>query len=151
MDLTSVRNLAKNVVSKAETTIVMLDVNRFKMPEIVSLKSCHGKFLSAKLDGKADCNSDKAEASEKIQLVAAENGKYGLKSAHNKFLSAQPDGRAEWNCDGLNIWETWSIERQGESIALKSYHNKYLSAQPDGRIEVNRDVAKQWETFVVIG
>ncbi|MDR2383677.1 MAG: hypothetical protein LBD76_07345 [Prevotellaceae bacterium] len=143
---------AKNVDAAATSQInkVMPDASAVKIPETVSFKSVHGKFLSAQTDGKAEWNSDTNGEKEKIQLVEAEQGMYGVKSVHGKFLSAQPDGRVEWNRDKLDIWEKWTVENKGNAVALKSYHGKYLSAQSDGRVEANRAEAKQWESFEVI-
>jgi hypothetical protein len=120
-----------------------------EIPNTVSLKSSHDKFLSAQPDGSARWDKSQVKEWEQIQIVDAGNGKYGLKSASgNKFLSAQPDGSVEWDRDVLRDWEKWEIERI--SITLKSSHGKYLSAQPNGSVEANRDVASEWESFIVV-
>jgi hypothetical protein len=141
MDLEKGMNMAKEALSKTNPEV--------KMPESVFLKSCHGTYLSAQLDGRAKWDREHAEEWERIRLEKTENGKYGLKSCHGKYLSAQPDGRLEWDRDKLDIWEEWTIEPQGDKVALKSHHGKYLSAQDDGWVEVNRDKIGAWETFTM--
>jgi hypothetical protein len=113
----------------------------------ITLKSCHGKYLSAQPDGKLEWNRDIADAWERIAIVTVGPNKIGLQSCHGKYLSAQPDGKLEWNRDRLDTWETWAIETIADGIALKSAHNKYLSAQPDGSAIADRDNAQGWETF----
>jgi hypothetical protein len=121
------------------------------IPKTVSLKSFHGKFLSAHPNGTAMWNSANSGKQETIFLETVNGGKFGLKSVYGKYLSAQPNGSVEWNRDKLDAWETWTVEVHAKQIALKSCHGKYLSAQPDGRVEANRDVAKEWELFTTAG
>jgi hypothetical protein len=151
MDLNNLGiNLEKDAMSKVSGVDAKSIAGKFDLSSVVSLKSHHGKYLSAQSNGSAQWNRDQVGGWEKISLEEAGNGKYGLKSVHNKYLSAQPNGSVEWNRDKLDIWETWTVEEIGNNIALKSYHGKYLSAQPDGRVEVNSNAIGQWETIEVV-
>lgn len=114
-------------------------------------KSCHGKYLSAQPDGRAEWNRDAAREWERILMERAGDNHVALKSVHNKYLSAQPDGRLEWNRDSVRAWETWTAEVTENGVTLKSAHNKYLSAQPDGSVVAGRSEAGPWERFEVNG
>jgi hypothetical protein len=124
-----------------------------KSPElegVLSLKSCHDKFLSAQLDGSIRWDREKATEWERIEAEARGQGKVALKSCHKKYLTALPDGSVQWDKDKAGEWETWTVEVSGDGITLKSAHGKYLSARQDGAVQANRDAAKGWETFTVV-
>lgn len=122
-------------------------VNEFKRSEMISLKSCHGKFLSAHPDGCVNWGKSEAGAEEQFFVCNRGDRLYMLESSSGKYLSAQPDGRVEWNRDKADVWETWTIEWNEGLVSLKSFHEKYLSAMPDGHVEASRKAARQWEMF----
>ena len=123
----------------------------------ISLKSVHGKYLSAQPDGRAEWNRPTACAWEFFELGERDGRKITLKSTHGKYVSAQPDGTVQINRDHAppGGWEEFTVEtRPGSTpgdahnfLHLKSVHGKYLSAQPDGTAQWNRDHAPPggWE------
>ena len=63
----------------------------------MSLRSVHGKFLSAQPDGSAQWNRDVASVWEYFHLEKRQGGKITLKGAHGMYVSAQPDGSVQIN------------------------------------------------------
>ena len=116
----------------------------------VSLRSVHGKYLSAQPDGRAEWNRDVASNWEYFRVEQRHNGKIALKGAHGMYVSAQHDGSVEINRREapLGGWEEFTVEDRGNNVVcLKSCHGKYLSAQQDGTAQWNRDHAPRggWE------
>ncbi|HPJ29788.1 MAG TPA: beta/gamma crystallin-related protein [Methanothrix sp.] len=87
--------------------------------DVISLKSTHGKFLSAWPDGR--CAFDKDWTKEWEQFVIVRAGK----TEDKNFVSS------------------------GDVIGLKSYHNKFMSAWPDGRCAIDKEWLKEWESWTV--
>ena len=101
------------------------------MQGTVSLRSLHGKFLSAQPDGRAEWNRDIASEWEYFYLEKRQGGKITLKGAHGMYVSAQPDGSVQINRKAApqGGWEEFTVEDRGNSfVCLKSCHGKYLSA-----------------------
>ena len=120
------------------------------MQGTVSLRSVHGKFLSAQPDGSAQWNRDVASMWEYFYIEKRQGGKITLKGAHGMYVSAQPDGSVQINRKAApqGGWEEFTIEKRGNNVVcLKSCHGKYLSAQQDGTAQWNRDYAppRGWE------
>ena len=120
------------------------------MQGTVSLRSVHGKYLSAQPDGRAEWNRDHASTWEYFQVEQRHNGKIALKGAHGMYLSAQLDGSVQINRDAAppGGWEEFTVEDRGNNVVcLKSCHGKYLSAQQNGTAQWNRDHAPRggWE------
>ena len=125
----------------------------------ISLKSVHGKYLSAQPDGRAEWNRPTACAWEFFELGERDGRKITLRSTHGKYVSAHggSDGTVQINRDHAppGGWEEFTVEtRPGSTpgdahnfLHLKSVHGKYLSAQPDGTAQWNRDHAPPggWE------
>lgn len=116
----------------------------------VSLRSVHGKYLSAQPDGRAEWNRDVVSNWEYFLVEQRHNGKIALKGAHGMYVSAQPDGSVEINRREAppGGWEEFTFEDRGNNvICLKSSHGKYLSAQQNGTAQWNRDHAPRggWE------
>ena len=116
----------------------------------VSLRSVHGKYLSAQPDGRAEWNRTIAAEWEYFQVEQRHNGKITLKSAHGTYVSAQPDGSVQINRREAppGGWEEFTVEDRGNNVVcLKSCHGKYLSAQQNGTAQWNRDHAPRggWE------
>ena len=116
----------------------------------VSLRSVHGKFLSAQPDGRAEWNRVHASTWEYFQVEQRQNGKIALKGAHGMYVSAQPDGSVQINRREAppGGWEEFTVEDRGNDVVcLKSCHGKYLSAQQNGKAQWNRDHAPRggWE------
>ena len=120
------------------------------MQGTVSLRSVHGKYLSAQPDGRAEWNRDHAGGWEYFQVEQRHNGKIALKGAHGMYLSAQLDGSVQINRREAppGGWEEFTVEDRGNNVVcLKSCHGKYLSAQQNGTAQWNRDHAPRggWE------
>ena len=121
----------------------------------VSLRSVHGKYLSAQPDGRAEWNRDVVSNWEYFLVEQRHNGKIALKGAHGMYVSAQPDGSVQINRQAAppTGWEEFTVEDRGNNvICLKSVHGKYLSAQMDGTAQWNRDSAPKggWEDVQVV-
>ena len=121
----------------------------------MSLRSVHGKFLSAQPDGSAQWNRDVASVWEYFHLEKRQGGKITLKGAHGMYVSAQPDGSVQINRKAApqGGWEEFTVEDRGNNIVcLKSCHGKYFSAQQDGTAQWNRDHAPRggWEDIQVL-
>ena len=120
----------------------------------VSLRSVHGKYLSAQPDGRAEWNRDVASNWEYFRVEQRHNGKIALKGAHGMYVSAQPDGSVEINRREAppGGWEEFTVEDRGNDVVcLKSSHGKYLSAQQNGTAQWNRDHAPRggWEEIQI--
>ncbi len=120
------------------------------MQGTVSLRSVHGKYLSAQPDGRAEWNRDHAGGWEYFQVELRHNGKIALKGAHGMYVSAQADGSVQINRREAppGGWEEFTVEDRGNNVVcLKSCHGKYLSAQQNGTAQWNRDHAPRggWE------
>ena len=120
------------------------------MQGTVSLRSVHGKYLSAQPDGRAEWNRDVANAWEYFHIEERPGGKITLRGAHGKYVSAQHDGSVQINRDAAppGGWEEFTVEDRGNNVVcLKSCHGKYLSAQQNGTAQWNRDHAPRggWE------
>ena len=120
----------------------------------VSLRSVHGKFLSAQPDGRAEWNRVHASTWEYFQVEQRQNGKIALKGAHGMYVSAQPDGSVQINRREAppGGWEEFTVEDRGNDVVcLKSCHGKYLSAQQNGTAQWNRDHAPRggWEDIQI--
>ena len=120
------------------------------MQGTVSLRSVHGKFLSAQPDGRAEWNRNIAAEWEYFQVEQRHNGKITLKGTHGMYVSAQPDGSVQINRREAppGGWEEFTVEDRGNNVVcLKSCHGKYLSAQQNGTAQWNRDHAPRggWE------
>ena len=118
----------------------------------ISLKSVHGKYLSATPEGRVEWDDDVAHVGEYFRVEQRQNGKIALIGAFDMYLSAQLDGRVEINRREALEWEEFTVEyRRNDVVCLKSCHGKYLSAQPDGTAEWNRDHAPRggWEEIQI--
>ena len=110
---------------------LVLGIFTASMQGTVSLRSLHGKFLSAQPDGRAEWNRDIASEWEYFYLEKRQGGKITLKGAHGMYVSAQPDGSVQINRKAApqGGWEEFTVEDRGNSfVCLKSCHGKYLSA-----------------------
>ena len=120
------------------------------MQGTVSLRSVHGKYLSAQPDGRAEWNRHAAAEWEFFHVEKRQNGKITLKGAHGMYVSAQADGSVQINRREAppGGWEEFTVEDRGNNVVcLKSCHGKYLSAQQNGTAQWNRDHAPRggWE------
>ena len=129
---------------------LILEISTASMQGTVSLRSVHGKFLSAQPNGSAEWNRDVASVWEYFSLEKRQGGKITLKGAHGMYVSAQADGGVQINRKAApqGGWEEFMVEDRGNNVVcLKSCHGKYLSAQQDGTAQWNRDYAPPggWE------
>ena len=78
----------------------------------ISLRSVHGKYLSAQPDGRAEWNRDHASTWEYFQVEQRQNGRIALKGAHGMYVSAQPDGSVQINRREAppGGWEEFTVE-----------------------------------------
>ena len=125
-----------------------------KRSGLISMRSFHGKFLSAQPDGRAEWNRNISSEWEFFHIEVRHGGKITLKGAHGMYVSAQPDGSVQINRREAppSGWEEFTVEDRGNNvICLRSCHGKYLSAQQDGTAQWNRDHAPRggWEDIQI--
>ena len=108
----------KLFVLKALNNIHILFYLRQIMQGTVSLRSVHGKYLSAQPDGRAEWNRDHASTWEYFQVEQRHNGKIALKGAHSMYLSAQLDGSVQINRREAppGGWEEFTVEDRGNNV-----------------------------------
>jgi hypothetical protein len=74
-------------------------------------QSCHGKYLSAQPDGRAEWNRDAIGPWERFRVTTVAPGTVTLLSCHGKYASAQRNGSLDINRDAAppGGWEmfTW--------------------------------------------
>ena len=129
-----------------ENEIEMRNVKEEHKREINELQ----KQINDLKGGSHTTSSPAAATAVSTPVYSFPGTKIALQGHHKKYISAQPDGRVECNRKNLDIWETVTIEKEGDrTVYLKSYHGKYLSAQPDGCLQWNRDRKGPWERFEV--
>jgi len=116
----------------------------------VTIKSFHGKYVSAEGNGKANANQNKIGPSETWTVTFVKTNKVTFKSSFGKYLVAEANGDANANRNVASTWETFTVVDKGNgNFAFKSYHGKYLVAESNGDLNANRDEASIWETFDV--
>ena len=151
---------------------VVIPDDALKFGSVISLKSFHGKYLSADPNGTLKANVDWSRDWEHYTIVrsgATKNKTYlsygdvvSLKSFHGKFFTAAPDGKCAFDSNSTNEGQQFVIVRAGttkdmsfvtpgDTIGLKSHYNKYMSAWPDGRCAVDKDWIKEWEHWTIAG
>ena len=119
----------------------------------VALKSYHGKYVVAELDGNANANSHEIGEMETWIVTFIDDDKVTFKSTDQKYLVADPNGNAYANSLEAGDWETFTVAQSdlGNGIfTFRSHHGKWLSADKHGALDANRDHALGWETFEVI-
>ena len=85
-------------------------------PDVIALRSRHGKFLSAQPNGTLEFNRDAANIWEFFTISKISDHMISLKSFHGKFVSAQPDGRMEVNRDKCLAWEQFTVTNRSDLI-----------------------------------
>ena len=117
----------------------------------ISMKSYHGKYVQAELNGEANANSDTIGSWEIWTVTFIGSDQVQFQGAHGKYLVAEENGDANANRAAASIWETFTVVDMGSGkFAFKSFHGKYLVAEADGALNANRVVASTWETFEVV-
>ena len=94
------------------------------MQGTVSIRSVHGKFLSAQPDGRAEWNRDIALDWELFNVELRHGGKIALKGFHGMYVSAQPDGTVQINRRAAppGGWEEFTVEGRGNNVILSLIH-----------------------------
>jgi len=116
----------------------------------ITIRSYHGKFLSAEPDGKVLANAHEAKEWEHFVIQPGFIlGTISLRSFHGKFLCSEKDHTVHWNRDVAKEWESWTLIDHGATWNLRSYQGKFLCIEPSGHVVANRDNAKTWETLTV--
>jgi len=85
----------------------------------ITIKSDHGKYLSAQPNGKLEWNRDVAKEWEKFTVVCLDGGKVAFITCHGKYLSAQRDGTLEGNRDVPKAWEQFTVAPAGSKCTIK--------------------------------
>ena len=117
------------------------------IPCKVTIKSYHGKYVSAEPSGKANANKDIPEV---WTVTFVNEDVINFKSGYNKYLVAERNGDVNANRDVASIWEQFKVVDKGDgSFNFLSYHGKYMVAEQNGDLNANRDIADTWETFKV--
>ncbi len=168
----SANDKISSIVIKALGVVIPDNVLNFG--DTISLKSYHGRWMSANSNGNLE-QQPRYDSWEKFTVIRAGDTQYNgivsygdiiaLKSnAHNKYISAESNGNATARVNQLDSWEKFVIVRAGETasnvfvskgdkIALKSLpHSKYLAGK-DGSsnwiVSANVTELKGWETWTI--
>jgi len=121
-----------------------------KLPERVTFKSYHGKFVCAETDFSVVANRDKAAQWETWRAEHVGGNKYNFKSHHGRFLCAEANQTIIANREKAQGWETFELEHKGGSnYNLKTAHGRFVCVEPSGAVVGNREKAAQWETFSI--
>ncbi len=141
-----------------------------KFGDKISLKSYHGKYMTAKSGDGLKAYTDTIDDSAKFEIVRSGNTKndifvsfgdiISLKSCDNKYITAESQGAVYATVDKLNDWEKFTLLRSGDTqsesffcigdtISLFTFHKKYLSGEPNGRVYAGVDKLDDWEKWTV--
>ncbi|PYG87227.1 beta/gamma crystallin [Ruminiclostridium sufflavum DSM 19573] len=101
--------------------------------DTISLRSCHGKYVVAESDGKANANRDKIGSWERFTLYRSGNTQnanffcigdvISLKSCHNKFVVAESNNVVNANRDKIGSWETWTVSAASTDVKQLTANN----------------------------
>jgi len=90
-----------------------------KYGDTISLRSYHGKYVVAEVDGKAKADRTAIGPWEKWTIldpnnsgsraVIPDNGRMALQSVHGKYLVAEADHTVNANRTAIGPWETWAL------------------------------------------
>ncbi|MFZ2726769.1 MAG: RICIN domain-containing protein, partial [Methylococcaceae bacterium] len=160
-----------SIIIKQIGVIVPEKVLRFG--NSIQLKTCYGKWITAKTDGSVSANSTSAGSTETFSLVRSgtttDNSliSFGdivsLKTTGAKYLSALSNGDVNAQASAIGDAERWVVVRAGatasnsflaidDNIALRSLSfNRYLVAETSGDANANRTAVTASETFTVTG
>lgn len=104
-------------------------VSEFLECGVIALKTCHGKYLSAKSKGGLNADREEALSWETFEVAKKEGNKIALKTYHGTYVRVNTDGTVS-TTNGNEIFEVKEI---GENkIALIASNGKYLSVQKNG-------------------
>ena len=117
----------------------------------VTIKSYHGKYVSAEPSGKANANKDIPEV---WTVTFVNESLVNFKSRYNKYLVAESlsytNGDVNADRGVASVWEQFEVVDKGDGFFnFLSYHGKYMVAEQNGDLNANRDIADTWETFKV--
>ncbi|MFH1465700.1 MAG: beta/gamma crystallin-related protein [Pseudomonadota bacterium] len=88
--------------------------------DVISLRSCHGKYVVAEANGEANANRGAIGDWERFVVIRS-----GL-TAHQSFVS------------------------HGDVISLRSCHGRYVVAEADGRARADRGAIGDWERWRIL-
>ena len=76
----------------------------------ITLKTAHGKYLSAQPNGTLEANRDKAQGWEyfTVERNPVDRKAVSFKTAHGKYICAEPSGAVVANRDAAKGWEAFT-------------------------------------------
>ena len=118
----------------------------------IALKSYHGKYVVAEINGDANANREKRDIWEIFTVGVVGPNTISLKSYHGKYLVAE-DGSQNYeinaNRRNPDAGTIFTVEKQqGGTIALKTVRGRYVVAERNGSLRGDRLAAQEWERFV---
>jgi hypothetical protein len=116
-------------------------------PPSIGLRSCHGRFLSARADGSARWDAKEWKEWEHF-AVEYHGAKLAFRSCHGKYLGGTPSGAMEWNRVQVTEAELFDMEQHGQQLAFRTCFG-YISAQKNGHVECNRQIPQAYELFEI--
>jgi hypothetical protein len=121
---------------------------RLDAGNIVVLKNCHGKYMSARQDGGFGQVEHQRDW-EKLTMVDGGDNTVGFLTAHKTFLSARNDGTVSQQSI-LNAWEQFTVHKLSKGkYSFETHHKAYLSAGKDGSHKQHPSIG-DCETFEVV-
>lgn len=114
----------------------------------VTLRTWHGTYLCAELDGRVVGDRASAGPWETWTLDLAAGI---FQSWHGRYLCAEPDGRVVADRERPGAWETFHVLPgiEAGTLALQTAHATYVCVEPSGRVVADRQAVGPWETFLV--
>jgi len=123
-----------------------------RLPSHVMLKSFHGKYISAKDDGRMMVDSSKGTSSERFEVITKVESTVALKSSHGKFVSADANGKMMNTATSSASDDTsFEVMYASGALVLKSFYGKYVGAERDSsELIADRDSFDDWKQFMVL-
>lgn len=119
----------------------------------VALKTYHGTYVVAEINGDANANSHDIGELETWIVNFVASDKVTLKSLDGKYLMATSSGGAYANSDEVGDAETFTVghsDHLSGQFTFQSTYGLWLAAESWGDLNANRGSAITWEAFDVI-
>ena len=136
------------VYSQSLCTVGLLFGCQENVPCKVTIKSHHGKYVSAEPTGEVNANQIKKEY---WTVTFIKSDVVSFKSRFNKYLVAESNGHVNANRNVAGAWEEFTVVDKGNGFFnFRSHHGKYLDANRyNENLNADHDYARTWETFKV--
>jgi len=115
-----------------------------RLPDVVNLRTFHGKFVCA--DANRGLVADRDNAAQWEAFTVQYHGdKVSLRSWNNNYICAESNGSVVVNRTQVGIWEQFTPYFEGDKVAFLTHHGTYLSANQNNLAQQPHRQA--WEFF----